>query len=274
MALEVKVKKIIDEIYIALSDYYIKLEDYRNALEYFKLHAELKDTMFTEDIRKKISRLQNKYELESKEREKEIYRLKNVELVKANESLLRANEQIQQQNKDIMNAYKKLELMAKTDYLTKLWNRMYILEKIEHEKLRFKETGQPFVLIISDIDYFKKFNDEYGHECGDFVLASLAKDMSCMIREIDCLARWGGEEFLLFLPGTSLDEGYKLAEKIRKTIADKVYVYNGLNLSITLTFGVYEYAKEESIEHCINLADEALYEGKRSTRNCVVKAKG
>lgn len=274
IALEVKVKKIIDEIYIAFSDYYSKIEDYKTALEYFKLHSEIKDTIFTEESRKKVSRLQNRYELESKEKEKEIYRLKNVELVKANEQLLRANEQIKQQNNDILDAYKKLELMAKTDYLTKLWNRMYILEKIEYEKLRFNESKQPFVLILADIDYFKKFNDDYGHECGDFILASLARDMSSMIRDIDCLARWGGEEFLFFLPGTSLDEGYSLAEKIRKSIADTVYTYNDMALSVTLTFGVYEYKSESTIERCLNLADAALYEGKRSTKNCVVKAIG
>lgn len=273
IALEVKIKKIIEEIYLAFSDYYAKLGNYKYALEYFKLHSETKDTMSTEEVRNKIARLQNKYEIQNKEKEKEIYRLKNIELAKANESLVRANEQIKQKNREIIDAYKKLELMAKTDYLTKLWNRIYILEKIEHEKLRFKENVQPFVLILADIDHFKQFNDKYGHECGDFVLTSLANDMNSMIRNIDCLARWGGEEFLFFLPETSLDEGYMLAEKIRKTISEKVYRFNDMELSITLTFGVYEYIKEESIEHCINLADEALYEGKKGTRNCVVKAK-
>jgi diguanylate cyclase (GGDEF)-like protein len=173
-----------------------------------------------------------------------------------------------------MDAYRKLELMAKTDYLTKLWNRIYILENIEHEKLHFKKSNQPFALVLADIDYFKQINDKYGHGCGDFILASLAKDMSSMIRDIDCLSRWGGEEFLFFLPETSLNEAYILAEKIRKTISATVYEYNAMELSITLTFGVYEYSQEANIEHCISFADAALYEGKRSTKNCVVKAKG
>lgn len=271
IALEVKIKKIIDEIYIAFAEFYEKTEDYKNALYYFKLHSEIKDTIFTEESRKKISRLQSKYETENKEKENEIYRLKNVDLVRANESLLRANEHIKQQNRDILDAYKKLELMAKTDYLTKLWNRIYILEQIEHEQLRFMRINKSFVLILADIDFFKQLNDKYGHACGDFVLVSLAQDMSSMIRNVDCLARWGGEEFLFFLPETSLDGGYCIAERIRKAISSKVYSYEGNELSITLTFGVYEYNQEDSIEHCLSLADIALYEGKKSTRNCVVK---
>lgn len=274
LATETKVKKIIHEIYFSLSDYYVKAEDYKTALHYFKLHSEVKDKTFSENSRNKIERLQNKYELENKEKEKEIYRLKNIELAKANESLLLANEEIKQKNKELLDAYEKLELMAKTDYLTKLWNRAHILEKIDEERLKFKICNKPFVIIIADIDHFKSFNDKYGHDCGDFILASISKDMCSIIRPTDSLARWGGEEFLFLLPETSMEEGYIISENIRKTISNKIYLYHALELSVTLTLGVCEYNEDISIQNSIDLADKALYKGKKSTKNCVIKASG
>lgn len=272
IAQEVNIKKVISDIYLAFSNYYEINEDYKNSLYFFKLHSEVKYSMFAETFIKKINKIKTNFELEHKE--KELYRLKTVQLTKSNMQLQLTNEKINQKNEALEKSNKKLEKIAKTDYLTNLWNRMYIIEKINEEINLFRETKDPFVLVIADIDFFKQFNDKYGHTCGDTVLVYLAKDICKMLRPSDCIARWGGEEFLMLLPSTSLEEGYRIANNIRERISSKTYKYNNYQLTITLTFGVFEYTKEMSIENCLNLVDTALYKGKNTTRNCIVKVTG
>jgi diguanylate cyclase (GGDEF)-like protein len=272
IAQEIKIKKILSEIYLSYTNYHSIVDDCKNSFSYFKLYTESKYSMFKDDIIKNITILKNRYELEAKE--KNLYRLKNVQLMKSNRSLQIANEKIKQKNKSLLDSYKKLEKLANTDYLTSLWNRMYIIQKIDDERNHFLTTNNSFVLIIADVDHFKQFNDNYGHACGDHVLVSLAKDISNMVRHTDCVARWGGEEFLFFLPNTNIEEGYKLAERIRETILNKTYNFNNNQLSVTLTFGVFEYNKEMDIDTCLDLVDSALYKGKNTTRNCIVKVTG
>jgi diguanylate cyclase (GGDEF)-like protein len=148
-----------------------------------------------------------------------------------------------------------------------------MIEKIEAEKVRFKRHHKPFTLILCDIDDFKEFNDTYGHDCGDFILVSIANMMRSMIREQDQLARWGGEEFLFLLPETDLKSGVIVAEKIRKAIAAQDFEYTSHALSVTLTFGVSASQHSDmSIDECIKQADRALYQGKEAGKNRVFRA--
>jgi diguanylate cyclase (GGDEF)-like protein len=186
----------------------------------------------------------------------------------------RGNLQLHKKNRELMEAQKKLELTARTDPLTKLSNRRDIWEKIEAEKIRGARTKKSFSLILCDIDNFKSFNDKYGHDCGDFVLVSTAESMRSFLREQDCVARWGGEEFLLLLPETGVEGGRVLAEKLRENIVRHTLKYKGVSFSITMTFGVaaYDYTGSRSISDCIKAVDNALYEGKKIGKNCVVVA--
>lgn len=195
----------------------------------------------------------------------------HLALSRYREELKRSNRELQQANEALVKAHKQLELVAKTDSLTQLSNRRDMLDKLEYEKIRFERSQRPFVLILCDIDHFKRFNDTYGHDCGDFVLVSVANSMQSIGRKQDWVARWGGEEFLLLLPETDLNGGGIFAEKIRRTIAEHSYQYKEQDLSITMTFGVSvfdDYALE--IDECIKRADRALYKGKEQRRNCVV----
>jgi len=176
-------------------------------------------------------------------------------------------------NKELKIAFAKLEQIAKTDPLTDLSNRRDMIEKMIHEQKRFSRNGKSFVIVMADIDDFKKINDDNGHDCGDFILESLAKQMKSTVRQQDLTGRWGGEEFLMLLPETEIEGGVALANKIRKDIEATSYVFNEIKLELTMTFGVSVYDRPMNIDKCIKMADEALYKGKNQGKNCVIMTK-
>lgn len=171
-----------------------------------------------------------------------------------------------------MTAEKKMERLASTDQLTKLYNRRKMREVMEQEKIRFSRSGDPFLLVLTDIDHFKKFNDSYGHDCGDYVLQQISKLMKKVLREQDTVCRWGGEEFLLLLPSTDYEGGMQAVEKLREAIESKQFEFAGNTFSVTMTFGVARFEKDDHLDSCIKRADEALYTGKNAGRNQVVSA--
>jgi len=162
----------------------------------------------------------------------------------------------------------KLEWASTTDPLTGLYNRRYIMEKIGKLIVGYKR----FSLIIADIDCFKGINDTFGHDCGDRVLKIVSKSLQDAVREQDVVSRWGGEEFLLLLPETEIEGAHILADRIRKIIEEQIIVYNGVQMAITMTFGVTVNEDYERIEDTMKKADNALYEGKSRGRNCVIQA--
>lgn len=186
--------------------------------------------------------------------------------------LFLANEQIEKQKKELSIAYKKMEMLARTDPLTQLSNRRDFLEKFQHEIIRFERSGKPFSVVLGDIDDFKSVNDRYGHDCGDLVLVAIAQIFKSMIRKQDTVGRWGGEEFILLLPEAPSKGGETVAEGIRKRIAGEAFSYKEHQLSITITFGVCEYNSAMDIDTCVKRADEALYAGKHKGKNCVALA--
>ncbi|MGM0508040.1 MAG: GGDEF domain-containing response regulator [Fusobacteriota bacterium] len=185
--------------------------------------------------------------------------------------LRRSKKRIEEFAKELEEKNRKLERLATKDSLTNLYNRRYMMEKINEELARFDRNNKEFSFIMGDIDKFKKFNDKYGHECGDYVLKKVSENLVDLSRKQDFVSRWGGEEFLILLPETKLDGAYKLATRIREKIEKAQYNYDDQKLSVTITLGVSEYCIGENIETAINRADDALYEGKKNGRNMVVK---
>jgi diguanylate cyclase (GGDEF)-like protein len=163
-----------------------------------------------------------------------------------------------------------LDMLAKTDFLTGLLNRRYMLEILEQEVRRFKRTRAEFAIVMCDIDNFKLINDNYGHACGDRVLVEAVRIMLHTLREQDQIARWGGEEFLIFMPDTGLAAAEMAAERIRKNIQDCVIGYRDANLKITMTLGISVYDGGNDIDQSILIADHALYAGKLNGKNRVV----
>jgi diguanylate cyclase (GGDEF)-like protein len=175
--------------------------------------------------------------------------------------------------RELQVANEEIKKMALTDTLTLLINRKAMLDRIDDEKIRYDRLGKAFCIAICDIDHFKKFNDTYGHDCGDIVLVNVAKNLSSSIREVDKVARWGGEEFVILLPETSIDGAYVVLDRVRKAVIDGKTEFGGMNLSVSLTFGVCEIGPEMSVDECIKRADLSLYKGKENGRNCIVLAR-
>lgn len=162
---------------------------------------------------------------------------------------------------------KKMELLAITDPLTGLFNRRKMLELVENEVVRFQRSKEPFLMAIADIDNFKEFNDNHGHDCGDYVLQKVSSSLQETLRKQDVVSRWGGEEFLIMLPNTDLEGGRQAFEKLREAISNTQYEYANKTVSITITLGISRYDGHLDIDETIKQADEALYKGKAEGRN-------
>lgn len=159
-----------------------------------------------------------------------------------------------------------LEEKATTDSLTKIANRSKFNEILTHEMERAERYKGELSLIMFDIDHFKNINDTYGHIKGDETLINLAEIVGNNIRKSDFFARWGGEEFTILVPHTSLDNAFDLAEKLRKLIKTSELL---VDCQITCSFGVTHFKKGDTANSFTDRADKALYEAKESGRDRV-----
>jgi len=186
---------------------------------------------------------------------------------KPKELLARVKRELQLQ--DLQN---ELKLLASTDPLTKLYNRRYFMKTAKTILDLAQRNKTTTSVIILDIDKFKRVNDVYGHKVGDDVLVVLASSLLKNSRKSDITGRWGGEEFLLLLPGTDLNGAFIIAEKIRKKVEELVVsLENEQTLQFTVSLGVSEFNSKDdkNIGASINRADKALYRAKESGRNRV-----
>ena len=184
--------------------------------------------------------------------------------------LKKIREEAEQKNKKLLEAYEALEVIATTDPLTKLLNRREMLKRMEYERVNYERSHSPFSIVIADIDFFKKVNDTYGHDCGDHVLMSVAELLQTNARKQDSISRWGGEEFLLMLPDTDANGAVILAEKLRTKIQESLFDCATGQIKVTLTFGISVFMGNEALDKLISKSDGALYEGKQNGRNRVV----
>ena len=159
----------------------------------------------------------------------------------------------------------KLEYTSVTDALTNIKNRRYFQDKIVQEVADVNRYKSSLSLIMFDIDFFKKVNDEHGHDVGDDVLVEYTKFITKQLRENDTFCRVGGEEFIILLPHTIKESAYFVAEKLRINIEKYKKI-----LPITMSFGVVEYSKEEDVTTVLKRLDNALYEAKDTGRNKVI----
>ena len=162
-----------------------------------------------------------------------------------NVSLL--EEEVEDRTRELNEINDRLAEAAREDPLTGLLNRRGFIDEAEVEIQRVFRGGKPFSIILADIDHFKKFNDEHGHACGDFVLTRVATILRERIRDVDRIARWGGEEFILLLPDTDAAGASIAANKLCEAIADNVFDYQGRRLKLTLTLGVSTYRKGHTL---------------------------
>ncbi len=165
-----------------------------------------------------------------------------------------------------------LDEAAGQDPLTKLYNRRTMEERLDEALDAAKKNGTIFSLVMGDIDFFKKINDTYGHDCGDVALEAVAEILKACVRDGDIVCRWGGEEFLLLVSGNR-GVATTVAERIRSRIENNVVEFGGNQIKFTMTLGVSTYAPGYSLDALVNQADENLYYGKEHGRNQVVALK-
>ena len=157
--------------------------------------------------------------------------------------------------------------MAYTDPLTKTQNRASFNDSVLREIKRSQRGEQNLSLIFVDIDHFKSINDNFGHECGDMALASVAGWIKDSLRGSDTVFRYGGEEFVILLPDTKLNEANIIAERVRSGIEAHTLAYGMNVVNITASLGVSSLQANESMGSFINRADTAMYKAKNSGRN-------
>jgi diguanylate cyclase (GGDEF)-like protein len=169
-----------------------------------------------------------------------------------------------------MMAEEEMEILATTDTLTGLFNRRKMTELLESQKVLFERTDLRFSIVLADIDHFKRVNDSFGHDCGDYVLREVAKLMRERLRQSDVLARWGGEEFLIMLPDSDAHAAKLVAEVLRHSIEQKIMQCSGEDVSVTMSMGVAEHQANNTLNASLKAADEALYQAKEGGRNRVM----
>ena len=165
-----------------------------------------------------------------------------------------------------------LREMAATDFLTGALNRRAFLEMSQREAERARRNGQPMLLLTIDIDYFKEFNDTYGHLAGDEMLCGIVATFRANLRSMDLLVRWGGDEFVILLPDTGLPGGAVVAEKLRQAVADMRLPVNSLPTRSAISVGGALWRPGEDAQAVFRRADGAVYQAKERGRNCVVMA--
>jgi len=167
-------------------------------------------------------------------------------------------------------AEERLHELATTDSLTGLMNRRSMLAALEHEQaVRQRQPHDSCVLLV-DIDHFKKLNDTFGHNMGDWALKAVADVLKTGVREMDFVARWGGEEFLIVLPFADKQAAKPVAERLRQSISELRFPSTGHELRVCATMGLAELRVNERVDLAIQRADAALYKGKNEGRNQVV----
>jgi len=194
-------------------------------------------------------------------------------------SLLRIKalqEEVERQKSSLEQLNERLLRISQTDGLTGLFNRRHIEEELQHMYQHSARLAEPLSVVMVDLDKFKSVNDTYGHQAGDEVLKQMAALLKDEAREIDRVGRYGGEEFMLLLPGTVLDAAVTFAERVRKRIEGHTFSFPGGTLSRTASFGVsgWPHPKIKACDSLVRAADDALYVAKEMGRNRVVRFDG
>lgn len=173
---------------------------------------------------------------------------------------------------DVESAYhEEIYTMTIKDGLTEIYNKRYFVEALEREMSRVQRHGRELSILMFDLDYFKKVNDNFGHLAGDFVLREFALLVSKRARREEVFARYGGEEFVILLPESPNNEAMELAEQLRQMVSDHTFEFEGEAIPVTVSIGVATAHGDSDIQplELIKRADDCLYQAKSDGRNCV-----
>jgi diguanylate cyclase (GGDEF)-like protein len=238
-----------------LSEIYEKRGEFETALQYFKQFHALKETVFNENTAKRLAGLQVVHQVESAKRDAELHFLKTIELKREIEERKSAQESLQK--------------LASIDPLTGVLNRREFFILGEQELEHAVQKSQLLSVILFDIDHFKQINDTYGHAVGDQVLMHTTKIVRESLRQGEIIGRYGGDEFVILLPGSSGAQGRQIAERLCEKMATQTIATGQGGLSVTFSLGIAELGQvsDPNLEKLLAHADQALYAAKRGGRN-------
>src|SRR5215831_16447064 len=185
----------------------------------------------------------------------------------------RLQEQLEDRERQLLEANERLRHMSQTDALTGLDNRRQLEERMSEMFEHARRLNEAFACVMCDLDRFKSVNDEHGHQAGDAVLKQFARILREEVREIDRAGRYGGEEFMLLLPGTVLDAAVTFAERVRKHVEGHTFTFDTTTIQRTASFGVsaWPHPRISNCDGLMRAADDALYVAKETGRNRVVR---
>jgi len=186
----------------------------------------------------------------------------------------RLQDELDQKNRELEDANRKLKKLSITDGLTELFNHRHVHELLHEEWERSRRSGDPIAVAMLDLDRFKQINDTYGHPTGDVILFETARIIRDTAREIDMIGRYGGEEFIAILPGTSEEAAVQFAERVRQAVEEHTFRDDATEVRMTMSAGVASHPEfnVENPDQLLKRADEALYAAKTGGRNRVVRA--
>jgi diguanylate cyclase (GGDEF)-like protein len=174
-----------------------------------------------------------------------------------------------EQKAELAGVLTQLEFLSRRDALTGAFNRRHMTTLLDEEHKRQRRTGRPMAIAMLDIDWFKQVNDRHGHAAGDSVLKQLTQAAGAALRQTDVLARWGGEEFLLLMPETTLAQALVVAERAREQVRRCDWSQVASGLAVSISCGVSEHAGDRPLAQTLERADAALYRAKQEGRNRV-----
>jgi diguanylate cyclase (GGDEF)-like protein len=255
LANEIGARSESSEAHFALSTLYKAKGQFVHAYEHLEKHLEVKELHSSDMSKKRFEALRVKFETEQTEKEKEIYRLRTVELAAANAELERLSQELFKQ--------------ANEDPLTGLFNRRRLEQELSRELERARRSAGNLSVMICDIDNFKQVNDRFSHQVGDYVLVRVGQLLKRYIRGADVVARYGGEEFVILFPETSAKEAHIVCDRLRQHIANAPWHELHPDLKITMSMGICDDISLVDGFAMLDQADDKLYEAKRNGKNQV-----
>jgi diguanylate cyclase (GGDEF)-like protein len=255
IARDIGAQSEIAEAHLALSTLYKNKGAFEQALSHLNDYLNVKETLSNDMSKKRFEALRVKFETEQTEKEKEIYRLRTVELADANAKLEELSQELFRQ--------------ANEDPLTGLFNRRRLEQELGRELERARRSEGRLSVMICDIDNFKQVNDRFSHQTGDFVLQRVAQLLKRYVRGADVVARYGGEEFVILFPEASAEAAQRVCERLRENVANAPWHELHADLKITLSMGICDDTSLVDGFAMIDQADDRLYEAKRNGKNQV-----
>ncbi len=253
--------------YQYLAELHEARSDCENSYRCYKDYRELLDEVTGKDIAEKIARMELAHEIEKKEKEAGIYRSRNIELKREIEKRRKAEEALRKSEE-------KFRRLSIEDPLTCTFNRRYFFKHSDQVIRRAVTENRSVCIGMMDIDYFKRINDNHGHQAGDFVLCEFTRIVSRHIRPQDLLARYGGEEFVVLFNDCDLADATLILERIRKAIEDYIFTFVDMEIRATVSGGIACSdeidSRNSTFSEMVKSADVRMYSAKQRGRNMIV----